>query len=42
MSACATQTFQPITQSRFDCLVQKAAASGIVITGIEGQTSKDA
>jgi len=41
MSACETQTVQNFTQARFDCLVQKAAASGIVISGNEGQASKD-
>jgi hypothetical protein len=41
MSACATQTFQNFTQARFNCLVQKAASSGIVIGGNEGQASQD-
>lgn len=41
MSSCATQTFSNLTQARFDCLVQKAASSGIVISGNEGQASKD-
>ena len=41
MSVCATQTFQAITQGRFDCLVQKAGGWGVTISGIEGQTSKD-
>ena len=41
MSACATQTFENLTQARFDCLVQKAASSGIVISGNEGQASKE-
>jgi hypothetical protein len=41
MSACATQTFQNLTQARFNCLVQKAASSGIVISGNEGQASKE-
>jgi hypothetical protein len=38
MAECAAQVFSGITQGRFDCLVQKAAASGITITGNQGQT----
>ncbi len=41
MSACAVQTFQTVTQAHFDCLVQKASGWGIIISGIEGQSSKD-
>jgi len=41
MSDCATQTFQNFTPARFNCLVQKAAGSGIVIGGNQGQASKD-
>lgn len=41
MSACATQTFQAITQARFDCLVHQAVGLGIAISGMEGQASKD-
>ena len=41
MAACETQTFTGITQQRFDCLVQKAAAAGIVISGNQGQASQD-
>lgn len=36
--ACATQVFDNVTRERFNCLVQKAAASGITIDGDEGQT----
>ena len=41
MSACAVQTFQAVTQAHFDCLVQKASGWGIIVSGIEGQSSKD-
>jgi hypothetical protein len=41
MPNCATQTFTGITQSRFDCLVQKATASGISLAGNAGEASKD-
>jgi hypothetical protein len=41
MSACATQTFTGITQARFNCLVQKAQANGISISGNVGQDTKD-
>ena len=41
MAACATQTFTGITQSRFDCLVQKAQAAGIAISGNSGVASQD-
>ena len=34
--ACAALVFDNITQSRFDCLVQEAAASGIKIDGNTG------
>jgi hypothetical protein len=40
MSSCATQTFTNITQSKFDCLVQKAAASDIIISGNQGEATK--
>lgn len=38
MAACAAQVFSGITQERFNCLVQKAAASGITIDGNQGHT----
>jgi hypothetical protein len=38
MAACAAQVFSGITEERFNCLVQKAAASGITIDGNQGQT----
>ena len=41
MAVCATQIFTSITQSRFNCLVQKAQASGIAIAGNAGTASKD-
>jgi hypothetical protein len=41
MAGCETQTFSAITQARFDCLVLKAQASGITITGNSGEASKD-
>jgi hypothetical protein len=39
--ACANQTFENFTQARFNCLVQKAATSGIKIDQNEGQLSQD-
>lgn len=39
MAVCAAQVFSGITQQRFDCLMQKAAASGISINGNQGQAS---
>jgi hypothetical protein len=41
MGSCATQTFSGITEGWFDCLTQKAADAGIVISGNEGQASRD-
>jgi hypothetical protein len=41
MGTCASQTFQGVTQAQFDRLVQRAAASGILITGSSGSASKD-
>jgi hypothetical protein len=41
MAGCASQTFSGITQARFDCLVQKAQADGIAISGNVGVASKD-
>jgi hypothetical protein len=41
MAGCASQTFSGITQARFDCLVQKAQASDLAISGNVGVTSKD-
>ena len=42
MAACATQTFNGITQARFNCLVLKAkATTGIEITGNSGSASKN-
>jgi len=41
MSACATQTFSGITQAGFDCLVTKADAAGITISGNSGEATKD-
>lgn len=38
--ACATQVFAGITPERFNCLVQKAAAAGIAISGNAGQATK--
>ncbi len=40
MGSCAKQTFNGITQDRFDCLVKKAgAATGIAMSGNSGQAS---
>jgi hypothetical protein len=41
MGACATQTFQDFSQSRFDCVIQKAQGLGVVMSGNEGQATKD-
>jgi len=38
MAACPSLTFSEVTQARFDCLVQKAAADGIAISGNQGMT----
>ena len=37
--ACPTQIFPDFSQDRFDRLVQAAAATGIVLSGPEGQTT---
>jgi hypothetical protein len=39
--ACAKQTFTPATQRQFDCIVQKAAVSGLAISGNSGTASKN-
>jgi hypothetical protein len=36
MAACASQVFSGISPSRFACLVQTAAANGIMISGSQG------
>ncbi len=41
MAACATQTFSGVTQARFECLVEKANAAGISISGNSGQASQN-
>jgi hypothetical protein len=41
MSSCATQLFDGITQTRFDCLVNKANDAGIAIAGNAGEASQD-
>ena len=41
MPTCDPQSFTGITQARFDCLKQKAAAAGIVINGDSGQANRD-
>jgi hypothetical protein len=41
MGQCATQIFDGVTQARFDCLVQKAQAAGIVIAGNSGSESRE-
>ena len=41
MAACETQTFSGMTQTRFDCLVQKAQTAGIEIAGNSGVASKN-
>jgi hypothetical protein len=38
---CATQIFRNFDQTRFDCVVQRAAGLGVVIDANEGQASKD-
>jgi len=38
MAPCAAQVFSGITPERFNSLVQEAAASGITISGNQGQT----
>jgi hypothetical protein len=39
--SCAAQVFSGITASRFQCLIAKAAANGIEISGNSGSASKD-
>jgi hypothetical protein len=39
--SCAKQIFSHITQGQFNCLVQKAAASGLPLDGAAGQASKN-
>lgn len=41
MSACETQSFDNVTSSVWDCLVQKVGSYGIVIDGYNGEASKD-
>jgi hypothetical protein len=41
MSACATQGFDNVSQSVFNCLVQMAGSYGITISGNSGEASKD-
>jgi hypothetical protein len=41
MSDCAAQTFTSITSDQFNCLVLKAQANGINISGNSGTASKD-
>lgn len=41
MSSCATQSFSNITLDRFNCLVTKAKAAGINISGYSGSVSQD-
>jgi hypothetical protein len=41
MSACATQVFNNVNASVWNCLVQKAAGYGITISGDSGEASKD-
>ena len=38
MTACAAQVFSGISPDRFNCLIKEAAASGITISGNQGQT----
>ena len=40
MGSCAAQTFTNITSDRFAAIQQKAAQSGINITGNSGQTNQ--
>jgi len=39
--SCVEQNFTGFTPERFDCLVQKAEAAGIDITGNSGTASRD-
>jgi hypothetical protein len=41
MAGCATQQFSGVSQGHFDCLVKKAEAFGISISGNVGEASKD-
>lgn len=41
MGSCAAQVFSGVTQGQFDCLLQKASASGIAIAGNTGSANKD-
>lgn len=42
MSACDPQTFNNVTSTAWDCLVQKAESSGLpIIVGHKGEASKD-
>lgn len=41
MSGCAAQTFGGFTSEQFDCLLGKAQAAGINISGDVGSASKD-
>jgi hypothetical protein len=41
MAECPIQTFSGITQARFNCLVLKAQATGITISGNAGTATKD-
>jgi hypothetical protein len=41
MPTCDPQSFTGITQARFDCLKQKAAAAGIAINADSGEANRD-
>jgi hypothetical protein len=41
MSGCATQSFDNVSETVFNCLVQKAATFGIVISSNSGEATKD-
>jgi hypothetical protein len=41
VQGCASQRFVNVTAERYNCLIRKAAASGIAIEGYEGQLSRD-
>jgi hypothetical protein len=41
MSACATQVFQNVTSSVWNCIVSKAASQGIDISSPQGAITKD-
>ncbi len=38
--SCAKQTFSQVTQAQFDCLLKKAAESGLPLNGASGEASK--